>query len=122
MPNKAISGLTAYVYTSFIDTDKIPIIDITAATADDISDQDNPPMMSQVAWSKAIEYDADMALAVHRYPQTNMIEIVSRKNRHGHDFNFYLDWDINRGIVKEIYENPFQKDEPQTDKKISSKS
>jgi hypothetical protein len=62
-----------------------------------------------------------MALAVHRYPQTNMIEIVSRKNRHGHDFNFYLDWDINRGIVKEIYENPFQQDESQTDKKISSK-
>jgi len=102
-------------------SNNIPVIDITAATADDISDQDNPPMMSQVAWSKAIEYDADMALAVHRYPQTNMIEIVSRKNRHGHDFNFYLDWDINRGIVKEIYENPFQKDEPQTDKKISNK-
>ena len=65
--------------------------------------------------------DADMAMAIHRYPNTNMIEVVSRKNRHGHDFNFYLDWDINRGIVKEIYENPFQKDEPQTDKKISSK-
>ena len=83
----------------------IPIIDITAATADDISDQDNPPMMSQVAWSKAIEYDADMAMAIHRYPGTNMIEVVSRKNRHGHEFDFYLDWDINRGIVKEIYEN-----------------
>ena len=78
----------------------IPIIDITAATADDISDQDNPPMMSQVAWSKAIEYDADMAMAIHRYPGTNMIEVVSRKNRHGHEFDFYLDWDINRGIVK----------------------
>jgi replicative DNA helicase len=101
-------------------SNNIPIIDITAATADDVSDQDNPPMMSQVAWSKAIEYDADMALAVHRYPQSNMIEIVSRKNRHGHDFNFYLDWDINRGIVKEIYENPFE-NESQTDKKISSK-
>ena len=83
----------------------IPIIDITAATADDISDQDDPPMMSQVAWSKAIEYDADMAMAIHRYPNTNMIEVVSRKNRHGHEFDFYLDWDINRGIVKEIYEN-----------------
>ena len=83
----------------------IPIIDITAATADDISDQDNPPMMSKVAWSKAIEYDADMAMAIHRYPGTNMIEVVSRKNRHGHEFDFYLDWDINRGIVKEIYEN-----------------
>ena len=83
----------------------IPIIDITAATADDISDQDNPPMMSQVAWSKAIEYDADMAMAIHRYPGTNMIEVVSRKNRHGQDFDFYLDWDINRGIITPIYEN-----------------
>ena len=33
----------------------IPVIDITAATMDDISDQETPPMMSQVAWSKAIE-------------------------------------------------------------------
>jgi len=91
-------------------SNNIPIIDITAATADDISDQDNPPMMSQVAWSKAIEYDADMAMAIHRYPNSNMIEVVSRKNRHGTEFNFFLDWDINRGIVKEIYENPFQND------------
>ena len=86
-------------------SNNIPIIDITAATADDISDQDEPPMMSQVAWSKAIEYDADMAMAIHRYPGTNMIEVVSRKNRHGQDFDFYLDWDINRGIIKPIYEN-----------------
>ena len=88
----------------------IPIIDITAATADDITDQDNPPMMSQVAWSKAIEYDADMAMAIHKYKGTDMIEVVSRKNRHGHDFGVFLDWDINRGIVKEIYENPFEND------------
>ena len=85
----------------------IPVIDITAATMDDVSDQDGPPLLSQVAWSKAIEYDADMAMAVHRTPDTNIIEVVSRKNRHGTDFNFFLDWDINRGIVKEIYENPF---------------
>ena len=95
-------------------SNNIPVIDITAATADDISDQDNPPMMSQVAWSKAIEYDADMAMAIHRYPGTNMIEVVSRKNRHGHDFDFYLDWDINRGIIKEIYENlPELNNDPQ---------
>ena len=92
-------------------TNNIPVIDITAATADDISDQDEPPMMSQVAWSKAIEYDADMAMAIHRYPGTNMIEVVSRKNRHGQEFDFYLDWDINRGIIKELYDyNPPQKD------------
>jgi replicative DNA helicase len=84
----------------------IPVIDITAATMDDISNQDSPPLLSQVAWSKAIEYDADMAMAVHRTPDTNIIEVVSRKNRHGTEFDFFLDWDINRGIVKELYENP----------------
>jgi replicative DNA helicase len=82
----------------------IPIIDITAATMDDISDQDSPPLLSQVAWSKAIEYDADMAMAVHRTPDTNIIEVVSRKNRHGTEFGFFLDWDLNRGIIKEVYD------------------
>lgn len=83
----------------------IPVIDITAATMDDISDQDAPPLLSQVAWSKAIEYDADMAMAVHRNPDSNIIEVVSRKNRHGTEFAFYLDWDINRGIVTELYDD-----------------
>ena len=101
-------------------SNNIPIIDITAATMDDVSDQDNPPMLSQVAWSKAIEYDADMAIAIHKYSNTNMIEVVSRKNRHGHEFNLYLDWDINRGVIKEIYDNPLNNNESQTNKKISS--
>jgi len=82
----------------------IPIIDITAATMDDVSDQDAPPLLSQVAWSKAIEYDADMAIAVHKQPDSNVIEIVSRKNRHGTEFGFYLDWDLNRGIITELYD------------------
>jgi replicative DNA helicase len=82
----------------------IPIIDITAATMDDTSDQDGPPMLSQVAWSKAIEYDADMAIAVHKSPDSNVMEIVSRKNRHGTDFGFYIDWDLNRGIITELYD------------------
>lgn len=89
-------------------TNNIPVIDITAATMDDIKDQDNPPMLSQVAWSKAIEYDADMALAIHRIADSNLIEVVSRKNRHGKEFSFYLDWDINRGIIKEVYDKPEQ--------------
>ena len=84
----------------------IPVIDITAATAEETSDHDSPPMLNQVAWSKAIEYDADMAIAVHKMPDNNIMEVVSRKNRHGTEFAFYLDWDINRGIVKEVYEQP----------------
>lgn len=81
----------------------IPVIDITAATMDDVTDQDSPPMLSQVRWSKSIEYDADVAFAVHKNKDSNLIEVVSRKNRHGDDFGFYLDWDIDRGIINEVY-------------------
>ena len=84
----------------------IPIIDITAATAEETSDHDSPPMLNQVAWSKAIEYDADIAVAIHKNPDSNIMEIVSRKNRHGTEFGMYLDWDLNRGIVKEVYDIP----------------
>ena len=79
----------------------IPVIDIVAATQDDAHSQDDPPTLRQVAWSKAIEYDADMAFAVHQHPETNIIEVISRKSRHGSAFGFYLDWDINLGVVRE---------------------
>jgi replicative DNA helicase len=91
-------------FKSLAMSNNIPIIDITAATADDISDQEVPPMLSQVAWSKAIQYDADIAMAIHRYPDSNIMEIVSRKNRYGDDFDFALDWNLNRGIVVPIYD------------------
>jgi replicative DNA helicase len=53
-------------------SNNIPIIDITAATAEEVADHDSPPMLSQVAWSKAIEYDADMAMAIHKNPDSNI--------------------------------------------------
>lgn len=87
-------------------SNNIPIIDITAATAEEVADHDSPPMLSQVAWSKAIEYDADMAMAIHKNSDSNIMEIVSRKNRHGTEFGMYLDWDLNRGVVKEVYDVP----------------
>lgn len=88
----------------------IPVVDITAATMSDVSDQDDPPMLSQVAWSKAIEYDADIAVAVHKIKDTGInpgepavVEIVSRKNRHGGEFALYLEWDINSGKINETF-------------------
>jgi replicative DNA helicase len=83
-------------------TNNIPIIDITAATAEDISARDTAPILAQVAWSKSIEYDADMAMSVHKLSDSNLVEITSVKNRHGEDFSFYLDWSVNDGIVKEL--------------------
>lgn len=90
-------------------SNNIPIIDIVAATKDDVSDLKSPPMLSHVAWSKQIHYDADAAMAVHRHtnPETgdplDVIEVVSRKNRHGTEFAFMLKIDLARGIIEEGY-------------------
>lgn len=84
-------------------TNNIPVIDITAATMSEQSDQNDPPMLSQVAWSRAIEYDADMAFAVHRTPDTDIFELVSRKMRHGNEFDFFVEWDIDSGVCNEVY-------------------
>ncbi len=87
-------------------TNNIPVIDITAATMSEQSDQNDPPMLSQVAWSRAIEYDADMAFAVHRTPDTDIFELVSRKMRHGNEFDFFVEWDIDSGVVHEGFDIP----------------
>lgn len=81
----------------------IPVIDIVSATANDASDRNDPPLLSQVAWSKQIEYDADMAVAVHKADDISnpaIVEVVSRKMRHGNDFAMFLSWDVNRGIIE----------------------
>lgn len=85
-------------------SNSIPILDIAAVTMDDVSDQKDPPTLEQVAWSKAIQYDADMAMAVHKGKDSNLIEIVARKNKFGPLFGFFLDWDIDRGVFKEIFD------------------
>lgn len=85
----------------------IPVIDIVSATANEASDRNDPPLLSQVAWSKQIEYDADMAVAVHKQDDTAnpaIVEVVSRKMRHGNDFALFLSWDVNNGVLQEKFE------------------
>lgn len=82
----------------------IPVIDITAATAEEQSDRNDPPMLHHVAWSKAIEYDADMAMAVHKDADSDTMEIVCRKNRHGSMFGLWLNWDIDTGVITETFD------------------
>jgi replicative DNA helicase len=87
-------------------SNNIPVIDITAATSEETSDRNDPPMMSQVAWSKAIEYDADLAIAVHRTEGPDgwdAIEIASRKVRHGREFGLFLEWNLSTGEIRETY-------------------
>lgn len=81
----------------------IPIVDIVAATMSDISDTEGPPMLSQVAWSRQIEYDADLAIAIHQHKDTGIVEMVERKNRHGTSFALWVEADFGRGTIKETY-------------------
>ena len=79
----------------------IPVVNLSQATQESPSDLQEPPRISQVAWSKGIQHDADVAIAVHKLDDCDEFIIVGRKNRHGELFEFVLEWDIDRGIIKE---------------------
>ena len=81
----------------------IPVIAISAVTASDLTIPDQPPMLEQVAWSRSIQYDADAAIAVHKYDDTNVVELISRKNRFGPDFCVYLEADFSTGTMREHF-------------------
>lgn len=82
----------------------IPIVAITAVTDEDGDKRDGPPVMSQVAWSKAIEYDANLIIAVHRHDKTDVVEVVARKSRHSDLFDFGFMVDFDRGIWEERHD------------------
>lgn len=81
----------------------IPVVAISAVTSAELNAPDTPPMLEQVSWSRSIQFDADLAIAVHKYDDTNIVECVSRKNRFGPDFCAYLEVDFSRGMIKETF-------------------
>ena len=83
---------------------QVVIIIISSATAESASSSDEPPTIEQVAWSRQLAYDADLAFAIHKYDDSNLIAIVCRKNRNGPLFAGILDWDIDSGKFSEHYE------------------
>lgn len=82
----------------------IPIMLISSATADSSASASEPPTVEQVAWSKQLAFDADLAFAVHKWDDSDIVEIVCRKNRNGPLFSGYLKWDIDRGVVTETFD------------------
>lgn len=80
----------------------IPVINLSQATQQSPKDTQEPPRIEQVAWSKGIQHDADLALAVHKYEDSDTMDVIARKNRHGQEFAFELEWDINLGKVEEV--------------------
>jgi replicative DNA helicase len=80
----------------------IPVINLTQATFDDPKQTSEPPRIEQVAWSKGIQQDADLALAVHKYEDSDVWAVIARKNRHGEEFEFSLNWTVNDGMIQEV--------------------
>lgn len=82
----------------------IPILVISSVTDSD-QGRDVAPTIDQLAWARAMEYNADMIFAVHRKDDTpGILEIVGRKNRFGPLWAMYLDIDFNTGKFVENME------------------
>jgi replicative DNA helicase len=84
-------------------SNNIPIISITAVTDEDNDKRDGPPLLSQISWSSAIEYDANLVLAVHRHDDTNTVEVICRKIRNGDMFGVFYEVDFNSGVWVERF-------------------
>ena len=95
-------------YKRLATANDIPIILISSATPDNTASINTPPIIEQVAWSKQLSFDADLAFAVHRHDGMLedgwvIIEIAGRKNRNGDLFSGYFKANINEGKYEEYY-------------------
>lgn len=95
-------------YKRLATANNIPIILISSATPDSTTSINTPPIIEQVAWSKQLAFDADLAFAVHRHDGISpdgwvVVEIVGRKNRNGDLFNGYFKANINIGKYEECF-------------------
>lgn len=81
-------------------SESIPIIAISSATPDDVSKLDTVPTLGQTAWSRQIAYDADWVMALGRGANSDVMECVFRKNRHGFMGEFMVQVDFDKGHYK----------------------
>ena len=81
----------------------VPIIDVAAVTMSE-GHSERPPELEEVAWSKQLAYDADLVLAIHREPSSDLFQIVSRKVRRATHFAFYLRWNLETGKWSEEWD------------------
>lgn len=84
-------------------SEEIPIVAISSATPDDVTDMNSVPTLGQTSWSRQIAYDADFLLALGRAANSDVLECVFRKNRNGFlgEFVVQVDFDSGRFIYKD---------------------
>lgn len=82
---------------------QIPILVISSVTDSD-NGRDVAPTIDQLAWARAMEYNADMIFAVHKKKDTDIMQIIGRKNRFGPLWAMSLEVDFNTGKFKENFD------------------
>ena len=80
--------------------EEVPIIAISSATPDDVTKLETVPTLGQTAWSRQIAYDADWVMALGRASNSDVMECVFRKNRHGFMGEFMVQVDFDKGHYK----------------------
>ena len=80
--------------------EEVPIIAISSATPDDVTKLETVPTLGQTAWSRQIAYDADWVMALGRGANSDVMECVFRKNRHGFMGEFMVQVDFDKGWYK----------------------
>lgn len=85
-------------------SEQIPVVAIASATPDDSTDLESVPQLGQVAWSRQIAYDADWVMAMGRAANSDALECVLRKNRHGFLGDFVMVVDFDKGRFKEVFD------------------
>jgi replicative DNA helicase len=85
-------------------SEQIPIVAISSATPDDVTDMNSVPTLGQTSWSRQIAYDADWLLALGRAPNSDVLEAVFRKNRNGYlgEFMVQVEFDSGRFLYKDF--------------------
>lgn len=74
----------------------VPIIDIAAVTMPD-GHGERMPRLNEIAWAKALAYDADLVLSM--FKQGQVVSVGSEKTRRCNPFAFTLIWDFDKGTV-----------------------
>jgi len=82
----------------------IPIVAISAVTMKGDDYGTRAPQLGELAWSKHAAHDCDLVLAIHRDEGSQVFQVISRKTRRCEPFAFFLDWDLNSGKWKELFE------------------
>ena len=88
-------------------TNDIPFVVVAAASSHETKEYNSPPQIYECAGSRQAMFDVDLLLSLISHKQgdgTHLMEIISRKSRHGPEFNFMMTMDIQNGKMTEVWE------------------